>query len=718
MRNYFIKPCFGFCLFILLTVINEAECQTENLVNFQEEVFGLDTLENNFIDYYYHDKFDDVYILSYDKVDSSVYVSKINLEGEVSWHNHYSSLTAPSSFYDKRYKLVVDNENEEVVVFSNGFSYRIGFDGVEQTSRYIGESSYLVYANSGLDYFVSVTLDNNQITSKLSSINDTITTVLFTDLDTLSSGNSLPELEVEQYNFVSSGGLFDFSIVEKYYISPIRQKIFRFSESSLEDGPIQQDTQISLVPTAGFNIYYLLMYGYSGKRLRAQRFDSSLTVDYENCFEGSVGGNYIFPAFVEFSETFTLIGPRIIDCYANQHVYFTERYYQYGLYNSAAGYSVSNFYNKLYTIKLDDVDEDGDGFYTLVDCDDLDSLINPAAEEIVNNDIDDNCDGYFAIDFDLDGYEIDVDCDDMNAEVNSGVEEIVNNDIDDNCDGYFAIDFDLDGYEEIFDCDDMNADVNSGMAEILFNGIDDDCNNYTNDTTEICLVGSTEFSDQDDINAFAIEYGGCDVIIDGNLNFTKPSDGLPLATSVLKMIVGITSNLETEGVSIYLERLIFVEGSIACKDGEEIKLPQLELVSNVDFEYVENFDLTKLREVTSFHIYKGSFDTLDLSGLEKVNELEIDYINGLVSMEMNHSLEISERLVIRNNFDLNICAIRPICEFMASSSGALIYSNGDGCDSEEEVISLCIDEDNDTWYQLEDCNDQDSLINPSFTHLI
>ena len=154
------------------------------------------------------------------------------------------------------------------------------------------------------------------------------------------------------------------------------------------------------------------------------------------------------------------------------------------------------------------------------DCDDSDASVNPDAEDIPGDGIDQDCNGYDAVtcfvDNDQDGYGginiviaydgscdmaqnesgLSNDCDDNNAAVHPGAEEIPANGIDEDCDGMYEwyLDNDMDGYgndqsvtvlspnpvpgpgesDNATDCDDNNPDVNPGVAEIC-DGIDNDC---------------------------------------------------------------------------------------------------------------------------------------------------------------------------------------------------------------------------------------------------
>jgi hypothetical protein len=83
-------------------------------------------------------------------------------------------------------------------------------------------------------------------------------------------------------------------------------------------------------------------------------------------------------------------------------------------------------------------DVDHDGVNKPLDCNDHNPAIHPGTREIVNNAVDENCDGRADLDRDLDGVKAPPggrDCNDANARIKPGASEIVGNKVDENCDG-------------------------------------------------------------------------------------------------------------------------------------------------------------------------------------------------------------------------------------------------------------------------------------------
>lgn len=109
--------------------------------------------------------------------------------------------------------------------------------------------------------------------------------------------------------------------------------------------------------------------------------------------------------------------------------------------------------NSSNVIEIDSYDSDAPNGYSWVagDCNDDNAFINPKADEIPENGIDDNCDG------EVDVFEryVDSDGDGYGSSILAAAEGVMNN----------------------FDCDDSNTEIHPFTKEILDNGIDDDCDN-------------------------------------------------------------------------------------------------------------------------------------------------------------------------------------------------------------------------------------------------
>ena len=215
--------------------------------------------------------------------------------------------------------------------------------------------------------------------------------------------------------------------------------------------------------------------------------------------------------------------------------------------------------------KIDDLDDDGDGYNTcpgpLQDCDDSDPTTHPEAAPQCDA-VDHNCDGLpdNTADADGDGFDACSDCNDADPTFYPGAPLGCADNLDHDCDGQpdATEDNDNDGLTACgADCDDNNPAIGKGVAETC-NGVDDDCNGLT-----------------DELDADGDGYGGCfDDCDDSDIN-VNPGAGRDCTTGKDHDCSGvIDANEDGDG-----------DGAAGCADCNDYN-PS---ISPIAFDYPADF---------------------------------------------------------------------------------------------------------------------------------
>lgn len=166
-------------------------------------------------------------------------------------------------------------------------------------------------------------------------------------------------------------------------------------------------------------------------------------------------------------------------------------------------------------------DADSDGYEDQTcggdDCDDSDAAISPEAAEVCDDGVDNDCDAATDAsdpdcggcpDLDADGFEDQAcggaDCEDADATINPDADEICDDSLDNDCDGDAddddpdcapCPDLDADGFSSAVcggnDCDDSDETVNPAASEVCDNGMDDDCDDLVDLADSDCTRRSS-----------------------------------------------------------------------------------------------------------------------------------------------------------------------------------------------------------------------------------
>lgn len=163
--------------------------------------------------------------------------------------------------------------------------------------------------------------------------------------------------------------------------------------------------------------------------------------------------------------------------------------------------------------RVEPSDDDNDGWMSNVDCNDDNPFINPAADEIPGDGVNNDCNlDTRDDDYDQDGLVGMEDCDDRNADVPGP--EVPYDGIDNDCDPSTRDDdLDDDGVNGDEDCDDEEPLVRPGLHEVPYDGLDNDCDPLTSDADrdgDGVLPPEDCDDDNPDVQGPAAWYADCD----------------------------------------------------------------------------------------------------------------------------------------------------------------------------------------------------------------
>ena len=156
------------------------------------------------------------------------------------------------------------------------------------------------------------------------------------------------------------------------------------------------------------------------------------------------------------------------------------------------------------------VDEDGDGWSELLDCNDANARVYPLAPEVCGDGVDQDCDGEDDVCPEPEVVEEELDDDPPSAYEPLDEEETTE----------VHVDVDLDGYSDLLDCDDEDPTVHPGAEDVCANARDEDCDGEDSECGMPVPVFTVTWQTPFAMDARRITLSGEYTFADGSYGFT------------------------------------------------------------------------------------------------------------------------------------------------------------------------------------------------------
>jgi len=372
------------------------------------------------------DEENSIFVLSKDTLQESLFITSLQVDGTVHWQRPSEPINAVERF----------NVNDDFIFISdqeyNLFRFDKESNFIDSINFYDPVYEFVVPTGSGL-----LNQLNNQYIQYTTGKEDQVNFVVNVNLLDTSSFEYTSGIKVINYDFseniyeerfqnlsfVEFPTLFsveDFDEIQNQaFVKTVRQNGANFTHHIDFNGNLVETYSATFSPEICVEDVTINI-GYYGGVSEIRSLETSFDINYKCFNKSNVSWDTSLSPIREIDCERSLLNSSGLYCGIDTILDGTYPSTSHVLDNLSAFFQVAGTTLTIIDYKKDSCfDEDGDGYSSVYDCDDQDPEFNPGVDDIVGNDVDENCDGILEFDEDGDGVSSLTDCDDTDPNIGS-----------------------------------------------------------------------------------------------------------------------------------------------------------------------------------------------------------------------------------------------------------------------------------------------------------